>query len=100
MVKTIVSCPIFLPVHSVKLGRFVTNIDQPHENYHEPPATETPKAIVTSFSYTGYKQDIAGARFGFNIFPVGMVLQARGIKSPHRTSLWHKLYSRQIQLVV
>ncbi len=63
MPKSIVPGPIFLPFTSVKLGRFVTNIDQPHENYHEP-AAETPKHIETDFFYAGYDQNSAHARFG------------------------------------
>ncbi|KAG7424475.1 hypothetical protein Forpi1262_v014529 [Fusarium oxysporum f. sp. raphani] len=38
----------FLPRSSVKLGRFITNIDHPHQSYHDPLYIETPKSAVSA----------------------------------------------------
>lgn len=38
---------LLLPQDSVKLGRFITNIDHPHQGYHDPSWTEAPEPIIT-----------------------------------------------------
>lgn len=62
--KTIIPLLLFLPLGSVKLGRFITNIDQPHESYHEPPSAEAPKSIVAEFLFTSNNQNSSNASFG------------------------------------
>jgi hypothetical protein len=64
MPKTIIPSLFFLPLGSVKLGRFVTSIDQPHESYHEPPTTEVPKPLVAEFLFTSENQNSTNASFG------------------------------------
>jgi hypothetical protein len=54
---------LFLPQNSVKLGRFITNIDHPHQNYHDPPANQTPGTLTSPFeALSGYtcKENSAG----------------------------------------
>jgi hypothetical protein len=67
MSRAIVPPSFFLPLHAVKLGRFITNIDQPHENYHEPPTTEAPTSIVDKFFFTGENRNDTTARFGATV---------------------------------
>jgi hypothetical protein len=64
MAKTIIPLVFFLPLGSVKLGRFITNIDQPHESYHEPPTAEAPKSIIAEFHFTSENQNSTHASFG------------------------------------
>jgi len=54
MKVSIVLPQIFLPQNSVKLGRFITNVEYPHQNYHDPPSASQPPVLV-SFreSYAG-----------------------------------------------
>jgi hypothetical protein len=63
MPKTIIPLPLFLPLDSVKLGRFVTSIDQPHEAYHEPSLDETPEPIKDNFFFTGGNENDTSTRF-------------------------------------
>ncbi|PTB35490.1 hypothetical protein M441DRAFT_62780 [Trichoderma asperellum CBS 433.97] len=49
MPSTVIPSPIFHPLESVKLGRLITNIDQPHESYHEPQIRPQPP-MVAEFS--------------------------------------------------
>ena len=54
---------LFLPQNSVKLGRFITNIDHPDQNYHDPPATQIPGALTSPLeALSGYtcKENSAG----------------------------------------
>lgn len=44
---TIIVPQFFLPRDFVKLGRFITNIDHPHQGYHDPPSAEPPKQGIT-----------------------------------------------------
>jgi hypothetical protein len=62
MPPTIIPSQLFLPFDSVRLGRFVNNIDQPLEGYHEPTTTEAPKSIVTEYDYTGDELCKSGTR--------------------------------------
>jgi hypothetical protein len=64
MPKTIIPPLFFLPLDSVRLGRFITNIDQPHESYHEPPIAEAPTSIVADFLFTSDEQNSTNASFG------------------------------------
>ncbi|KAH7174205.1 uncharacterized protein B0J16DRAFT_348285 [Fusarium flagelliforme] len=54
---------LFLPQNSVKLGRFITNIDHPHQNYHDPSANQTPGTLTSPLeALSGYtcKENSAG----------------------------------------
>ncbi|EXM14337.1 hypothetical protein RAB80_016453 [Fusarium oxysporum f. sp. vasinfectum] len=39
---------VFLPQSSVKLARFIRNVDHPHQSYHDPLYAETPKSTVST----------------------------------------------------
>lgn len=55
----------FLPPSSVKLGRFITNIDHPHQGYHDPNYARTPKPAISSReSYIGLNHESSNANFG------------------------------------
>ncbi|KFY41368.1 hypothetical protein V495_04961 [Pseudogymnoascus sp. VKM F-4514 (FW-929)] len=55
----------FLPLNSVQLGRFITSIEHPYQNHHDPPVTNQPPAlIVLRDSYTS--ENNAGGKSGFS----------------------------------
>ncbi|KAH7114711.1 hypothetical protein B0J13DRAFT_572942 [Dactylonectria estremocensis] len=64
MVATVIPSSFFLPLESVRLGRFIKNIDHPHEGYHEPPNVDVPKAIMTQFSFSSQVQQNRKMQFG------------------------------------
>ncbi|KAK3614179.1 hypothetical protein LTR56_027421 [Elasticomyces elasticus] len=64
MALTVIPNPLFLPFEAVRLGRIVTNIDQPSEGYHEPFSAEPPTSIVSEFNYAGHNQEDSRATFG------------------------------------
>ncbi len=54
-----------LPHSSVRLGRFITNIDYPHQSHHDPPYAETPKPTVSPReSYIGLDCKSSNTSFG------------------------------------
>jgi hypothetical protein len=70
MPLTIVPSPPFLAFESVSLGRFVTNIDHPHEGYYEP-KIGPPTPVLAQFSFAGHQERGAKTSFGsalINIF--------------------------------
>ncbi|PNP82362.1 hypothetical protein FNYG_04297 [Fusarium nygamai] len=64
MVATVIPSAFFLPLNSVRLGRFIKNIGHPHEGYHEPPTIGVPETIVSEFSFSSSKQQNCKRRFG------------------------------------
>jgi hypothetical protein len=55
----------FLAHASIKLGRFVTNIDHPNLRHHDPPCTEPPKQVVSPRDcYIGLDQKSTGVSIG------------------------------------
>jgi hypothetical protein len=65
MAVNIIVPPPFLPFDSIKLGRFVTNVDHPNLRHHDPPCAEPPKQIVSPRdSYIGLHQKRSSASFG------------------------------------
>jgi len=64
MPSSILFPQFFLPVESVKLGRFTTSIDNPHQEYHDPPCANAPETIISSREdYGGSHQDAVSAGF-------------------------------------
>jgi hypothetical protein len=54
----------FLPQSSVKLARFITNIDHPHQSFHDPLYTETPKpAVSPREAFVGLNHKSSNASF-------------------------------------
>jgi hypothetical protein len=54
----------FLPYDSIKLGRFVTNVEHPNLSHHDPPCAEPPKQVVSPRdSYVGEHRKSTGASF-------------------------------------
>ncbi|WAO94559.1 Hypothetical protein NCS54_01214800 [Fusarium falciforme] len=65
MTRSIILTPFFLSQDSIKLGRFVTRIDHPHQNHHDPPSAGQPRVLVSLLdSYTG--QHETASRSAFN----------------------------------
>ena len=53
-----------LPLDSVKLGRFITNIDHPHQDYHDPPCAGSPRTIVqVRNQYHGFDEESSTSTF-------------------------------------
>jgi hypothetical protein len=50
---TILFPQFFAPVRSVKLGRFVTSVDHPHQDYHDPAYAHPPLASVNTSAHYG-----------------------------------------------
>ncbi|WKT54188.1 hypothetical protein QSH57_004772 [Fusarium oxysporum f. sp. vasinfectum] len=63
MVATVIPSAFFLPLKSVRLGRFIKNIHHPHEGYYEPPNIDVPEAIVSQFSFSSLNQQNRRTRF-------------------------------------
>ncbi|KAL9572094.1 hypothetical protein ACKAV7_003811 [Fusarium commune] len=63
MVATVIPSAFFLPLKSVRLGRFIKNIHHPHEGYYEPPNIDVPEAIVSKFSFSSLNQQNRKTRF-------------------------------------
>ncbi|KAF5616434.1 hypothetical protein F25303_13525 [Fusarium sp. NRRL 25303] len=63
MVATVIPSAFFLPLKSVRLGRFIKNVGHPHEGYHEPPTIDVPEAIVSKFSFSSSNQQNRTTRF-------------------------------------
>lgn len=60
----IVPADFFLPRDSVKLGRFITSIEYPHENYHDPPYKSQPCELISPHeSYNGEHQSTSKSAF-------------------------------------
>ncbi|KAI0109670.1 hypothetical protein GGR51DRAFT_512373 [Nemania sp. FL0031] len=55
---------ILLPLQSVKLGRFVTNFDHPHQNYHDPPGSQPSILLSNRTMFTGEHLVAGGSNFG------------------------------------
>jgi len=47
MVISIIPAQIIVPLESVKLGRFITSVEQPQQSYHDPPSTSEPSVLTT-----------------------------------------------------
>jgi hypothetical protein len=44
---------IFIPVESIKLGRLVTSVDHPHQDYHDPAYSPTPVPTINIRAHYG-----------------------------------------------
>lgn len=56
---------IFLPQDSIKLGRIITSLEHPYQNYHDPPATSQPRVLISlRNSYTGEQHVTSKSGFG------------------------------------
>ncbi|PHH91987.1 hypothetical protein CDD83_9434 [Cordyceps sp. RAO-2017] len=65
MTVSILLPQFFLPQESIKLGRFTTSVDHPHQNYHDPACANPPQTLVSvRDSYTGSQQTATSSGFG------------------------------------
>lgn len=56
MPVTVIPTPLFLSPEAVKLGRFITNIEEPNEAYHEPALAADDLGVITNeFTFTGHQ---------------------------------------------
>jgi hypothetical protein len=61
---TILLSQIFIPLNSIKLGRFVTSVDHPHQDYHDPAYNPPPVAsIITRAQYDGLGHESRSSGF-------------------------------------
>jgi hypothetical protein len=67
MPLTIIPNSLLLPLQTLRLGRFVTSIDQPLESYHQPPFTTPPAEIVSESDYAERGQQGLRASFGASV---------------------------------
>lgn len=44
---------IFIPVGSIKLGRLVTSVDHPDQDYHDPPYSPIPDPTINIRAHYG-----------------------------------------------
>jgi hypothetical protein len=58
---------LFLPLEILRLGRFVTSIDQPLEGYHQPAFATPPTKIVSELDYAEHDQQSSRANFGASV---------------------------------
>ncbi|KAK5994025.1 hypothetical protein PT974_07465 [Cladobotryum mycophilum] len=59
---------LFIPQDSIKLGRFITSIENPHESYHDPECAGPAKAvIVVRETYTGVHETTSHSSFGSSL---------------------------------
>lgn len=47
MIASIIPAQVIVPLESVKLGRFITSVEQPQQSYHDPPSTSEPSVLTT-----------------------------------------------------
>ena len=65
MMLNILPSQFFLPHDAIKLGRFITSIDHPYQNYHDPPCAQSPKPIISPRScYSGLHHNANSSGFG------------------------------------
>ncbi|KAF4344798.1 hypothetical protein FBEOM_1242 [Fusarium beomiforme] len=65
MTLHIIPTSLFIPLESVRLGRFISNLEQPHQSYHDSPSCEPPKQFVSfRYDYTGLHQNASDSGFG------------------------------------
>lgn len=71
MRTSVIPPQIFLPLGAVKLGRFVTSIKHPHQNYHDPLSPtivrQDSELISTRESYTGDRTSNNSLRLGSSL---------------------------------
>ena len=67
MPLTIIPNSLLLPLQTLRLGRFVTSIDQPLESYHQPPFTTPSAEIVSESDYAERSQQGLRASFGASV---------------------------------
>ena len=64
MLSNILFHHFFLPLESVKLGRFIVSIEHPHLDYHDPAFADAPKAVTAIRNhYTGLLQGASNTGF-------------------------------------
>ncbi|KAK7214329.1 hypothetical protein V2G26_002332 [Clonostachys chloroleuca] len=64
MIATVIPSALFLPLESVRLGRFIKNISHPNEGYHDPATIDVPGAIPSEFFCSRLNQQNHKAQFG------------------------------------
>lgn len=68
MTRSIILTPFFLPQDSIKLGRFVTRVDHPHQNHHDPPSAGQPRALLSVLdSFTGEHETASHSTFNASL---------------------------------
>ncbi|CEJ88320.1 hypothetical protein VHEMI04685 [[Torrubiella] hemipterigena] len=66
MDPSIIPLPMYPSIECIKLGRFVTNMEHPHENYYDAKPLQ-PKVIQAGFSYTSETKQTTNADFRVSV---------------------------------
>ena len=86
MTSSIIFPQFFLPVTSIKLGRLVTSISHPHQDYYDPPLSNPPSSIVSHRDrYTGYQH--GGTRSNFSTTLTSLLSSAFSKRANSRTRI-------------
>jgi len=67
MPLAVIPSSLLLPLKIVRLGRFVTSIEQPLESYHQPPLATPPTEILSEYEYAEHDQQGSRASFGTSV---------------------------------
>lgn len=67
MPLAVIPTSLLLPLKIVRLGRFVTSIEQPLESYHQPPLATPTTEIFSEYEYAEHDQQSSGVNFGTSV---------------------------------
>jgi hypothetical protein len=68
MTPSIILPEFFVPKQTLKLGRFITSIDSPHQDYHDPACTTPLQPVISPRdSYTGVHRTDSKSGFGLGL---------------------------------
>lgn len=77
----IIPSPILIPVESIKLGRFLTNVAHPDQDYHDPTYSSAPvPATSAKTQYDGISQESRDSKFSSaltSLLSVGLSKRAK-----------------------
>lgn len=77
----IIPSQILLPQSSVKLGRFITNVEYPHQHHHDPPSETPPITLASTRSaYAGEHHAASDASFRSTLTALMSARLSKGTK--------------------
>ncbi|KAH6635865.1 hypothetical protein F5144DRAFT_159504 [Chaetomium tenue] len=90
MRASIILPQIFLPQNSVKLGRFTTNVEHPHQDYNDPLSTNQPRVLESlRDSYTGEHHVASYSSFASTLTSLVSITFAKRAKAKIRVTTEH-----------
>ncbi|KAI0854038.1 hypothetical protein F5Y00DRAFT_222163 [Daldinia vernicosa] len=79
----------FLPLQSVTLGRLTTSYEHPHQNYHDPPASQPNILLSDRSTYAGEHLIGSGSNFGSTLTSLISARFSKQTKSKIRVTADH-----------